>query len=658
MADVNIEKIVIGFLEANKASGWAVYGDMPDERPTKFILVDRTGGPRENIVQDRAEILIEVYHKDSRSDASDEANRVSDILKNLESLEPVMRAKTTSLVRLDDLINQYHRYQIYCDIFYRRDVSAEGIIYPVVPTGGAEWGSILGVLSNQTDLQTALDSKYDVTNPDGFISDISGFDTDDLAEGSTNHYSKWQADSPGIIYPGHIAVGADADVNGTGPFNSYLQDLFGSGTVQSPLLLQETATGTPSFYNIGLGVKYGANFTGNVAGLIGNENTTTVVSGNSSDVTIAIGHYNTFVHRGTGTISTIYGQADGVHNQSTGTITTAYAMFAQAATNTGGGSIGTVHGLLVEPQTVASNNYGVTIGGASTNTLWLDNTADSTTASKGIVFGVSKDTNLYRSAAGRLKTDSRFDVAGAQITLVGSTTALRQTASNNANNDLLTAIVSGDSNYRLQMLTSGAITWGSGSSTGDTNLYRSAANTLKTDDSLVVTSDISAATASGSFLASTSDTNTGTATNKVVTPDGLAGSVIGTKNISIQVIDAATTLTTGDGKAYFRVPAELNGMNIVGVAASVLAKSTSGTPTVQIARGRQSNATTAHSFVDVLSTAITIDANEFDSKDATTAAVINTSNDDLATGDLIRVDVDTAGTGTTGLFVTISARLP
>lgn len=325
--------------------------------------------------------------------------------------------------------------------------------------------------------------------------------------------SKWATDSPGIIYAGHIAVGANADVNGTGPFNSYLQDIFGVGTVQSPLLLQETATGTPSFYNIGLGIKYGANFTGNVGGLIGNENTTTIVSGNSSDVTIAVGHYNTFIHRGTGTVTTIYGQADGIHNQSTGTITTAYAMFAQGATNTGGGSIGTLYGLLVESQTVGSTaNYGVAIGDAGTNTLWVNNTNDSTDEAGGIVLGSSKDTNLYRSAAGRLRTDSRFDVAGAQITLAGSTTALRQTASNNANNDVLTSIVSGDSNYRLQMLTSGAITWGSGSSAGDTNLYRSAANTLKTDDTLIVGT---AGTASGAAV--TVD-GTQTLTNKRVTP--------------------------------------------------------------------------------------------------------------------------------------------
>lgn len=136
MADVNIEEIVIGFLDANKSTGWYVYGDMPKTRPAGFVLVDRTGGPREYIVQDRAEIVVEVYHKTSRESASDEANRIADILKNLESLEPVMRAKVTSLVKLDDLLGQYWRYQIYCDVFYRRDVSTDGIIYPVIPNGG------------------------------------------------------------------------------------------------------------------------------------------------------------------------------------------------------------------------------------------------------------------------------------------------------------------------------------------------------------------------------------------------------------------------------------------------------------------------------------------------------------------------------------------
>src|SRR5690606_35997314 len=99
-----------------------------------------------------------------------------------------------------------------------------------------------------------------------------------------------------------------------------------------------------------------------------------------------------------------------------------YASNSQAQNN-----IGTMHGVFVEPLTAATNNYGVTIGAASTQTLWVGNDDDHTTASAGIAFGESRDTNLYRSAANTLKTDDSLVVAGnASIfqSAVDSTTAL------------------------------------------------------------------------------------------------------------------------------------------------------------------------------------------------------------------------------------------
>lgn len=48
----------------------------------------------------------------------------------------------------------------------------------------------------------------------------------------------------------------------------------------------------------------------------------------------------------------------------------------------------------------------------------------------------------------------------------------------------------------------------------------------------------------------------------------------------------------------------------------------------------------------MLSTALTIDATEFDSEDAAAQPAINTSNDDVVTGDHIYIDIDVAGTGT------------
>ncbi len=54
----------------------------------------------------------------------------------------------------------------------------------------------------------------------------------------------------------------------------------------------------------------------------------------------------------------------------------------------------------------------------------------------------------------------------------------------------LDVFVTDDSNARVAVDAGGKITWGSGSATGDVTLYRSAANTLKTDDTLEAASGV------------------------------------------------------------------------------------------------------------------------------------------------------------------------
>lgn len=120
--------------------------------------------------------------------------------------------------------------------------------------------------------------------------------------------------------------------------------------------------------------------------------------------------------------------------------------------------------------------------------------------------------------------------------------------------------------------------------------------------------------------------------------------------VIVKVIADATALTTGDNKAKFVVPAELNGFNLVAVGAHVYTASTSGTPTIQI-----HNATQA---ADMLTTRIILDVNEKDSSTSATPAVIDAANDDVATGDEIRIDVDVAGTDTAGLEVRMTFQEP
>ncbi len=130
------------------------------------------------------------------------------------------------------------------------------------------------------------------------------------------------------------------------------------------------------------------------------------------------------------------------------------------------------------------------------------------------------------------------------------------------------------------------------------------------------------------------------------------------RTLEILVSDPnGSAITTGDGKAYVRIPTLLNGHNLVSCGACLSTVSSSGVPTVQLRRMRLTNATT-QSAADMLSTKLTIDASEFDSKDATNAAVIDTSNDDVQTGDQINIDIDVAGTGAKGLIVTLTFEAP
>ena len=62
-----------------------------------------------------------------------------------------------------------------------------------------------------------------------------------------------------------------------------------------------------------------------------------------------------------------------------------------------------------------------------------------------------------------------------------------------------------DSEARVKIDAGGKITWGSGSATGDTTLYRSAANTLKTDDSFQAVAGVINLTTDGTPSAASAD---------------------------------------------------------------------------------------------------------------------------------------------------------
>ena len=126
-----------------------------------------------------------------------------------------------------------------------------------------------------------------------------------------------------------------------------------------------------------------------------------------------------------------------------------------------------------------------------------------------------------------------------------------------------------------------------------------------------------------------------------------------TQTIEIVLLDNLTALAVKDGVAdfYFIVPDRWNGWDVKSVHAAVPGTySSSATPTIQVYNVTDS--------VDILSTRITIDVSEYTSYTAAAAPVVDTTHDDLATGDRLRFDCDVSGTGTKGLTVIITVGKP
>lgn len=176
----------------------------------------------------------------------------------------------------------------------------------------------------------------------------------------------------------------------------------------------------------------------------------------------------------------------------------------------------------------------------------------------------ARDTNLYRTAADVLKTDDSFVVASkvaigqtsldtskmlsvvtdgtvngiqARASALGTaSTAVLSLETQDVTKRALDFRLTGDSVSRLRLdanaSSSGQITFGNGTS-ADTNLYRSAADTLKTDDALVVTGTL---TASGTLeLGNASDTTLSRVSAGVVAVEG--------KNVALN--GTSETFTTG-----------------------------------------------------------------------------------------------------------------
>lgn len=131
-------------------------------------------------------------------------------------------------------------------------------------------------------------------------------------------------------------------------------------------------------------------------------------------------------------------------------------------------------------------------------------------------------------------------------------------------------------------------------------------------------------------------------TNVAIELKGKGTGVIKADGGGFEVAVTAPTsdVEVGDGAAYVTVPAKFDGMNLDALHAYCVTAPTDAEMQIQI-----HNLTDT---ADMLSTVLTIDAGENGSDTAATEAVIDTAADDVATNDVLRVDIDQVGSTVAG----------
>jgi hypothetical protein len=153
-------------------------------------------------------------------------------------------------------------------------------------------------------------------------------------------------------------------------------------------------------------------------------------------------------------------------------------------------------------------------------------------------------------------------------------------------------------------------------------------------------------------IATAAEVNTGTSDAVVVSPNALADSNFGIRTL-VFGLNGTTALASGIA-SYLRIPPHMTGMDLVAVRASVgdgaAGSSSSGNPTFQVRNVTDNN--------QMLTTNLSVDANEYTSATAAVPAVINTAKDDVVTDDLIEAKCVIAGTGVTYATVQADFKLP
>lgn len=110
----NAELLAIEYLNSC-GIGVKAYAEVPQERPKRFITVERTGGERLDVARTSATLAVQVW-AETRLEAALLADEVDEALYYIQFGESVYRYSRLSIYNYPALESKHYRYQIVIEL--------------------------------------------------------------------------------------------------------------------------------------------------------------------------------------------------------------------------------------------------------------------------------------------------------------------------------------------------------------------------------------------------------------------------------------------------------------------------------------------------------------------------------------------------------------
>lgn len=109
-----IEEIVLDYL--NKVLDVPVDTEMPENNPSKYVLIEKTGSSSENFIKS-ATIALK-SHATSLYEAAELNEKVKAAMDNIVVLDTISSSKLNTDYNFTDTTKKRYRYQAVYDLFY------------------------------------------------------------------------------------------------------------------------------------------------------------------------------------------------------------------------------------------------------------------------------------------------------------------------------------------------------------------------------------------------------------------------------------------------------------------------------------------------------------------------------------------------------------